>query len=568
MPNSLARAAAFALACVLACGAGAAPCAAQQTAPPKEAPATVAGRVTNGEKGMPGVEIVLTMPDQTSNYKSAARVSTDAEGRFRLTGVAPGRYHLMPVAPAHVVSDLGSGWPPGRPITLSPGDTVEDFNFTLTRGGVITGRVTDSEGKPVIGEQVNILSADKSQRPMSFFIGQRNRTDDRGVYRAYGLAAGRYRVSVGQDRNSGNISVGGPRRFYRRTFHPDATEEAQAKIIELREGGEVTEVDISVPKASRTFKAEGRFVSAETGQPMPGLQFAFGALIPGGEGGNRRVGSYGSTGQRTNARGEFVLDELPPSTYAIFAVSDENVEWYSDTATVDIEDADVTGLEIKIHRGASVNGVVQIEGVRDRAAYAKLLQQVPLARHVETGNALAAPSWSRLVIAPDGSFRIGGLRPGKLRLMLGWPQVKGLSMVRIERDNVEARDGIEITEAANISGVRVLLAYGNAVIRGQVNVTGGTLPQGARMMVSARRAGSNTSGPMPMGMQPAEVDTRGRFTIEGLAAGEYELQLRLFGPNVPNAPPLKQNVSVPEGGESAVTFALNLATFNKGDTTP
>jgi hypothetical protein len=150
--------------------------------------------------------------------------------------------------------------------------------------------------------------------------------------------------------------------------------------------------------------------------------------------------------------------------------------------------------------------------------------------------------------------------------MLGWPQVKGLTMVRVERENAEVRDGIEIGEAANISGVRVLLAYGNAVIRGQVNVTGGTFPHGTRMMVSARRVGASTSNPMMMGIQPAEVDTRGRFTIEGLAAGEYELQLRVFGPGIPNAPPVKQNVSVPEGGETPVAFALNLATFQQGNT--
>ncbi len=565
MSNSLARvmfvAAAFALACV----AGADLCAAQTT-PVKEAPATVAGRVTtSADKGMPGVELVLLSPDTTTNLRTAARATTDAEGRFRMANVTPGRYQLMPLAPAHVVPDV-TGWPPGRPVNLSPGDTVDDMNFALVRGGVITGRVTDSEGKPVIGEQVQIAPA-QGQRPLNFFTGQRHVTDDRGVYRAYGLAAGQYKVSVGQDRNSGMIRVGGPRRFYRRTFHPSATEEAEAKVVELREGGEVTEVDISVAKASRTYRAEGRFVSAETGQPLAGLQFAFGSVM--GEGERKRVGSFGSTGQRSNARGEFVADELAPGSYAIFAVSDENVDWYSDTAVVDIEDADVSGLEIKIRRGGSVSGVVQIEGVRDRAAYANLLQRVSHARNVESGSELAAPSWSRIAIGPDGSFRIGGLRPGKLRLMLGWPPVKGLSFVRVERDNAEARDGIEIGEGANISGVRVVLAYGNAVIRGQVTLTGGTLPPGARMMVSARRPGT-PGGPIgPVGIQPTEVDARGRFAIEGVAAGDYELQLRVFGQNIPNTvQPVKQNVTVPESGDTTVNFNVNIGTLlnNKGNT--
>ena len=265
MPNALARVMFVSLS-LLVCGTWAR-CAAQTTTAAKEAPATVSGRVTNGEKGMQGIEVMLTPPDPTSRIKAAARATSDAEGRFRMTGVPPGRYQLMAVAPAYVVSDM-TGWPPGRTVNLSPGDAVEDLNFTLTRGGVITGRVTDSEGKPVIAEQVHIASADESKGQQVIFMGGPGRmTDDRGIYRIYGLAAGRYRVSVGQDRNSGMIRMGGPRRFYRLTFHPDATEREKAKVVEVTEGGETEDVDISVAKASRTFKVEGRFVSAETGRP-------------------------------------------------------------------------------------------------------------------------------------------------------------------------------------------------------------------------------------------------------------------------------------------------------------
>ncbi|MCA1633420.1 MAG: carboxypeptidase regulatory-like domain-containing protein [Acidobacteria bacterium] len=559
MPNALTRVMFVSLS-LLACGGAGAPSAAQ-TAAAKEAPASVSGRVTNGEKGVPGIEVILTPPDPTSRIKAAARAMSDAEGRFRMTGVPPGRYQLMAVAPAYVVSDM-TGWPPGRNVNLSPGDAVEDLNFTITRGGVITGRVTDSEGKPVIGEQVQVASADESKGQGGDFMGGPGRTtDDRGIYRVYGLAAGRYRVSVGQDRNSGMIRMGGPRRFYRLTFHPEATEREKAKIVEVAEGGETEDVDISVAKASRTFKAEGRFVSAETGRPVPDVQFGFGTVNAEA----KRVGAFGFTGQKTNARGEFQVEQLAPGRYAVFGIGgDQEVDWYSDTATFEIDDADATGVEVKIHRGSTLSGVVQIEGVRDRAALAKLLQEANLTANVETRpNELGAPRWGRAKIAPDGSFLLKGLRPGKLRLLLGWPPVKGLSLLRVEREGIEQREGMEIAEGAQVSGVRVVLAYGSAVIRGQVNITGGALAQGARLLVSARRV-SATGG--PPAVQPVEVDTRGRFVLEGLAAGEYELQLNLFPPTHQTRPPLKQSITVGDGGEMQVTLVFDLSAANKGGT--
>ncbi|MBA3243009.1 MAG: carboxypeptidase regulatory-like domain-containing protein [Acidobacteria bacterium] len=558
MPNALARVMFISLS-LLVCGTWTR-CAAQTTTAAKEAPASVSGRVTNGEKGLPGIEVILTPPDPGSRIKAAARATSDAEGRFRLTGVPPGRYQLMAVAPAYVVSDM-TGWPPGRTVNLSPGDAVEDFNFTLTRGGVITGRVTDSEGKPVIAEQVQIASADESKgQQFSSMGGPGRTTDDRGIYRIYGLAAGRYRVSVGQDRNSGMIRMGGPRRFYRRTFHPDATEREKAKVVEVTEGGETEDVDISVAKASRTFKAEGRFVSAETGRPVPDVQFGYGTVNAEA----KRIGAFGFTGQKTNARGEFQVEQLAPGRYAVFGIGgDQEVDWYSDTATFEIDDDDVTGIEVKIHRGSTLSGVVHIEGVRDRAMLAKLLQEANITASVDARNELSAPRWGRAKLAPDGSFLLRGLRPGKLRLSMGWPPVKGLSLLRVEREGIEQREGVEIAEGAQVSGVRVVLAYGSSVIRGQVNITGGALAQGARLIVSARRA-SATDG--PPAMRPVEVDTRGRFVLEGLMAGEYELQLNLFPPAHQTRPPLKQNITVGDGADMSVTLVFDLNAANKGGT--
>src|SRR5919199_530077 len=76
------------------------------------------------------------------------------------------------------------------------------------RGVVITGRVPDGEGNPVIAEPVTVEPADDKtpQLPRGPFDGRDRMTDDRGVYRIYGLAPGRYRVSVGIGGEMGAVS--------------------------------------------------------------------------------------------------------------------------------------------------------------------------------------------------------------------------------------------------------------------------------------------------------------------------------------------------------------------------
>ncbi len=87
----------------------------------KEAPATVAGRVTDGEKGVAGVAVVVMTAEPSQRFKTIARARTDAEGRYRIASVPPGRYVITPVAPAYILQDSTSSFPPGKPLTLSAG---------------------------------------------------------------------------------------------------------------------------------------------------------------------------------------------------------------------------------------------------------------------------------------------------------------------------------------------------------------------------------------------------------------------------------------------------------------
>ncbi|HEX7315144.1 MAG TPA: carboxypeptidase-like regulatory domain-containing protein [Pyrinomonadaceae bacterium] len=555
-PNTPTRRLALALAAALLCAFALHSAAFAQ----KEAAATISGRVTDGERGAQGVTVTLFSNEPSQRFRVAGRARTDADGRFTMANVAPGRYQILPVAPAYVVEGLGTNYPPGRPLTIVAGEEVRDVDFKIAPGGVITGRVVDADGNPVIAEQVSAQPVEENPGPPRFNADQRDMTtDDRGVYRLFGLPPGRYRVSVGRAADSGAVSFG-RRKLYRRTFYPDATEQKDARLVEVKSGIEATDVDISVGRALKTYRVAGRFVTADTNQPVPNVTVGFATVDPRG----RRMGGYGGSAT-TNGRGEFITEGLAPGHYSVFASTafplQEATEFYSDPLFFEVTDGDVSGLVVKLKRGATVSGVVTIEGVTDRAAAAQMLAAVRVYPWIEVDRrqlGASMPPMRPVNVNPDGTFRLTGLSPGKLRIGTMNEAVRALSTARVELNGANVLTGFELTEGAQITGVHVVMVYGSATIVGQTTYANGTLPPGARVMAVARPAGQPQGTGVGTGSRSAEVDGRGFFRIEGVPAGEYEVVVHViaFGGRPRRSAP--QRVVVGDGGEAKVSPVVDL----------
>jgi len=534
---------------------------AQSLSPLSKEPAAVTGRITVGGKPASGVVVSLLLSDPTipSSQSPAMKATTDEDGRFRLTGVPPGRYNVLPLAPGFVISTQAELGRTGKSVMLAEGETVEGIDFALTRGGVITGRITDANGRPAVSELVSLMLVDErgQKRPFYPSIPYGLETDDRGIYRIYSLPAGRYLVSAGVERGD----LMGAHSFYPRTFHPNVIEEEKATIVEVTAGGEATGVDITLSQPLQTYAASGRIIDAETGQPVANIPYGIGRLDE-----NGRLSSYSSgPAWLTLAEGEFRLNDLAPGRYSVYVRPASDSNSYSDPVTFEVVNADVSGLEVKLRRGASISGAAVIEGPSDPTVLAKL-SQLELGVFVQTTE-MAVPSNQWIKIGPDGSFRIGGLRSGKVRFGLrGGSRVpQGFSLLRIERDGVEQRDGIEITPSEQVIGVRLVIAYGNAEILGQVKIEGGALPEGIHLRVLARR----TDEPPNRYSLNAEVDARGRFEFKGLAAGDYELVIGPMsvyhsgGAPRQQLPTAKQTITVANGAKLPVTLVFDLSDQGK-----
>ena len=502
----------------------------------KAATATISGRVTVGGKGLQGVVVGLVISDEYgSNYRPTRfKSTTDEEGNYRITKVPPGRYNVITASPVYVASE-------GRKsLIVGKNETVENADIALEQGGVITGKVTDAEGRPVIEEPVYVLAtATKGQRTHNF---REIRTDDRGVYRAYGLPAGKYTISVGRDTNS-YIGSRRPEAAYQRTYYPSTTDPAAATSIDVSEGSETTNVDITFGGPPRTYTARGRIIDSDTDKPMPNTHIGVQVFTQHG------TSALGNVAESTKD-GEFKVENLAPGKYAVYSEPAADSDWHSEAVPFEVTDRDVEGLVIKTIRGASVSGVVILEGTDDTKVKANLLASRIVGETVDGGYfGRTEPSGT---INPNGSFRLTGLAAG--RLMFRLEPRKPFGVLRVERDGAVIPGGVEITEHEQITGLRIVVGQANGAIRGVVKLPTGFEPATTRLGIIVIRTDLN---PGRYGT-PVEMDSRGQFRIEGLAPATYEVVVNVLGPrNIP-IPPAKQTVEVTSGAVADVTITLQI----------
>src|SRR6267142_3726298 len=180
---------------------------------------SISGRVTIGGKSAAGITVTATLNNSPMDNRTVAKTTTDDDGNYHLAGLAAGRFTITPIAKAFVVAAGDTFKQPGQTVNVAENESITKIDFALVRGGVITGRITDLEGGPIIGEVVNIAAKGDSgdARATSMFPTRKNQTDDRGVYRIYGLGPGTYKVSVGQGTSgAGGANILGTQ--YAKTF--------------------------------------------------------------------------------------------------------------------------------------------------------------------------------------------------------------------------------------------------------------------------------------------------------------------------------------------------------------
>ncbi len=435
----------------------------------KAGTSTISGRVTL--KGEPFRNATVTLhPEQSSGTReqnAILQVRTDQLGMYQITGVVAGRYKIAASAPGFATHESTSFGQRGTTLNIGESENIEKLDLELKRGGVITGRITDANNRPLVEEVIQLMKLDQKGNPQPFILNYifllmgTGSTDDRGVYRIFGLPAGRYLVYVRGTPMAGNARMSlGDKEWpptnateLPGTFHPAVTDPSLAKVIEVGEGSETVNVDITIAEEEKAYNILGRVVIAENGQPVKGVEIAYGVLAQEGT----RINAWDTPGIRSDKNGEFRLQGMIPGKYGLFARSDQENGVYSEIEVCEVHDRDLPGVEIKVRLGGSISGVVVIEGTNDPAvlANATQIQLVFSTRTTEVRH----PIKNQVRISPEGNFYVRAIQPGKVDVQMA--ASRGFSILRIERNGglVSQQEGMEISPGEEITDVRVVVGY-------------------------------------------------------------------------------------------------------------
>ncbi len=409
----------------------------------QQASATISGMVTLAGQPAKNVPVAIAQANTLGAIEPKQQTRTDENGLYSFVNLTAGSYNIMPISPAFSIAERTRSLMPGKTVTVKAAEQITNVDFALQRGAVITGKVIRENREPVIFAAVRLQQVNRQGKMESFISpvsGLSNFTDDRGVYRLYGLPAGRYVVGIALPNQS---------------YYPNTTDLSKAAIVEVSEGAEVTNIDIILSAPPKAYAVSGRIIDAETNKPLPNIKFGYSET-----GKETTAASAIMANTRANEGGEFRIDRLSVGRYSVFIVADETSAYYSEVLPFEVKDAPVSGLAVKAYRGANLSGVVSLEDETNVDALAKLAQ-VELLVNVES--AIVSPArWTPVKIGAGGSFSVSGLLPGTARLRLSpTSESKGFRLIRLEHDGNSQTSGIEVKQGETIRTVRIILAYRN-----------------------------------------------------------------------------------------------------------
>lgn len=493
---------------------------------------------------------------------SSQTIYCDEAGNFKLTGLSPGAYSIEVSAPGYVMdrSVQSDG-------IYRLGETA---SIRMVKGGVITGRVTDLTGEPLAGigiklQRLRDLEGNRVAGRNSPWWNEEIETDDRGVYRAYGLEPGVYVVGVDASSGFGWQWLNAARDVP--TWFPSTTREAAAEIT-IRSGDELSGIDIR--HRGDPGHAISGTVSGEIESSQPFTRVGLTLLSAA----TKEIFSFTDT---TNSNG-FVFFGLPDGDYELYAWlsggKDENGSG-SPPRHVTIKGTDVTGINLKLVKFGSIAGRVVIEPAKttdstatcdskSRPAIEEILVQAHSdGRNPRTVNALNAAhdgedAERRIAPGEKGEFVLKALEPDTYWIKADLPgerwYIRSVSLPSQpgqsasqpggqaaggKAKKVDAvRSPITLKPGERLSGIEINIADGAASLSGKVVSAkeAGNLP--TRLRVHLIPAEGTASDDV-LRYREAMAGKDGSFDFKQLAPGKYWLLARAASENEANPDKLR-----------------------------
>ena len=492
--------------------------------PAPKGTAKIIGRIVSADSGNPirRAQVRVSAPDARTNRV----VTTDNQGRYEVSDLPAARYRVTISKAGYVTLEYGQARPfeAGKPLDVADGQVLDKIDFSLPRGSVIAGRITDEFGDPIADAQVQAMRYQftNGQRQL-VNAGRTAVSDDIGQFRIFGLMPGEYIVRASVRANAPMpmaVAVVEEPSGYPPTYYPGTTDVATAQSVTVALGQELGSVAFSLVPA-RLARISGTVLSSN-GKPLTGAV----VLVRPANGGGGGMFNIGGANQVDNDGG-FTLDNVPPGEYTldvqqrprdIQSVAGGQLEFASLPLSVTGED--ISNVTILTTPGISVSGHVVFEGQKSQQAGSTRGLQITAApvtgQQSIMGMAGRALGGGR--VADDGSFELRGVLGSQLIRVGGVPTGWTLKSISVNGEDITDR-AFEFKSGNNVTGVVVTLTDRLTDLSGSVRDGKGQamkdyvlviFPDDAKLWTGQSRY-----------IRTARPNQEGTFSLKGLPPGRY-----------------------------------------------
>jgi 5-hydroxyisourate hydrolase-like protein (transthyretin family) len=520
---------------------------------PQQAPTTssIEGIVVRGDTGQPlaNAQVVLSSvlsPEETARLDAQAAagntvaavpppqiapVTTGADGTFSFKDLPAGAYRVAAGATGFVRQEYGqrATFGQGRVLYITAGQSFKDATVRLTPAGTVSGRVFDESGQPATGVPVQLLAVFNNLQGKSYNVVGIAVVNDRGDYRIFGVAPGRYYLRTGTVSESvlqlsralrGLPVPGTPTTRFSVVYYPNATNLEQASVVEIK-AGEESSFDLRVRRLAKTFRVSGRVVDG-TGAGIPAnLNIMLGW---------RSFNSAGTTvaDQSIDAvTGAFEIRNVPPGEYTVEAqvplgplgpragvtVAVRQLEQASQPSAsvpIRIVDSDIEGLVLTLRVGGLINGRVVVDG-KPLSSVPNLERQRIIFYSLPPGAGLMTVPTPAAITA-NGTFQVPGTREGEYRFQMSVPGFY-VKSVKYGEDEI-------LGKPFKFSGASRTL---EVTLRAGIATVNGTVTDGKTQPVSGVNAVLVPADLNRLDLfRTVLTDQNGRYSMANLAPGDYK----------------------------------------------
>ena len=512
---------------------------------------TIKGRIVSGD-GQP-ITNANVMAQALTATPTAKPTRVDSDGRFVFEDLPPAAYLIMGNAPGYVDQSLALGdasqWP--RHLIGS------NVRLTMIKGGVITGQVTNASGEPIVGVPVHATLQNAQPNILAFLTGGGvSETDDRGIYRIFGLLPGQYIVHAGGKGQLLQFAATGfdidvP------TYYPSTTRDT-AVPVSVRSGDETSGIDIKYKSI------EGHSISGLVSGNIDASSLNGAITVFLANAGSTSVLSLGLVGAN-DPRRAFSFHGIADGEYDLFATY---LTRQTDNARVAakrvvVRGIDVTGVELNMTALASITGTITLDPIKPEDKCDKrgsqLIEITPTAPRDEprksgSQSLIAMLQGGLGLLDEKGEFALRNLEAARYRLEVklpteSWyvraitlpggaartPQPSAPQPNTAAKANLNSWQGVVTLKAGeSLSGVSIMVGQDAAGLYGRAGPEGAPVKEGTRVhLVPFEPEQANNF----LRYSETPVNSDGTFGVANIAPGRYFILARVESPTGADAVP-------------------------------